>query len=164
MCQFADILVAGGHDHGRATIAGVAQQADGVGQPCFDMKIQEGRQTGQAPVSIGHSDPHTLLGDQDVFQVVELLQGLHHGAFARARVPDDVADALSSEHLHHRPLTRHQTHLPLAPLIRSIAATDKRCFRTQGQGFAGVSRLPLARKQSTSLFSLDNRRSLTPYR
>ena len=113
--QFADVLVPRRDDHRRAALARVVQQADRVGQPGLDVEIQKRRLARRPPVRVSHPDRDALLRHQHVLQVGIALDGVHHRALARPRIPEDVLDALGPQHLHHRVLPGHYSHANVTP-------------------------------------------------
>ena len=113
--QLPDVLVPRRHHHRRAALVSVVHEADGIRQTRLDVEIQKRRLPRSPSVRVRHPNRDALLRHQHVLQVGIMLDSVHHRALARPRIPKDVPNTLSPQHLHHRVLTRHHCHSNPAP-------------------------------------------------
>ena len=110
--ELADVLVAGGEDQGYAAVHGVVQEADAVGQPGFNVEIDQGRAVAGHGIPVGHAHSHALLGGKHVAEVGVFGHQGHDGAFAGAGVAENDLYALGAQHLEEGAGAGHLCHCP----------------------------------------------------
>jgi len=125
------LVLAGGHENGRARFLRVVEHAHGVAQAGRDMEVDHRELARRLGVAVGHRHDGRLLQAEQITQLVLGRERIHQRQFGGAGISEHDVDAFLLEQIEEGALSGHDGQ-DVLPMLGVSTDAPRRCgFRLQ---------------------------------